>query len=239
MALQKTDNTRKYVLKNVLEAFTIIAKLLDANMSFGLTQLSNCTHFTKNKTFRLLLTLERCGIVEKDLQDNYRIGHAAIEIARKIMASSLLLNSARPFMEELVKTVNEAVYFAHCKNGEAVLMDYVDCSQPVKAASFVGKAFHHHGSTKLVISGNSVVKTGDITVDVDNLGLDITTVFMPFYDNREFEMGALVVVAPTYRMSQNRIKTDIVPALRVVMQRESLSLPKITDEVLFSSCQAT
>ena len=118
----KIENNRRYEVNNVAEAFTIIATMLDANDCLGLTQLSDCTHFSKNKTFRLLSTLEQCGIVEKDQQCNYKMGVATIGIARKIMAKASLLDRARPYMEGLVKLVNEAVYFAYYSAGEAVLV---------------------------------------------------------------------------------------------------------------------
>lgn len=224
MAAAKTENPRKYEMKNVMEAFTIIARILDANSGIGLTQLSNCTHYTKNKTFRLLSTLEGCGIVEKDLQNNYNIGFATIVIAHKILAKATALNNVRPYMEGLVKVINEAVYFAYYTAGEAVLADYADCCQPVKAASFVGKAIKLPDSTSRVMSGNNVAMIGDITVDAGGLSLDITTVSMPFANERGVEVGVLVVLAPTFRMPLERIKNEIVPALREVMQRQQLQL---------------
>lgn len=223
MAAVKAENPRKYELNNVIEAFTLISRILDANNGIGLTQLSDCTHYSKNKTFRLLTTLERCGIVEKDQQNNYSIGFATIGIAHKIMTKATALNNVRPYMEGLAKVVNEAVYFAYYTAGEAVLADYADCCHPVKAASFVGKAIQLPGSSR-AMSGSNVAMIGDITVDAGGLSLDITTVSMPFINDRCVEVGALVVLAPTFRMSLERIKTEIVPALREVMQRQQLHL---------------
>jgi DNA-binding IclR family transcriptional regulator len=67
------------------------------------------------------------------------------------------------------------------------------------------------------------------------LGFDITTVSMSFGDDNGFEMGALVVLAPTYRMSKNRIKTEIVPALRDAMQRKQLYLSEIANDIFLPS----
>lgn len=234
MASIKAENPRRYELNNVVEAFILLAKMLDAKDSLGLTQLSTCTGFSKNKAFRLLSTLERCGIVEKDTRNNYTIGIATIGLAHKIMAKSTVLDNVRPYMEGLAKVVNEAVYFAYYTAGEAVLVDYADCCHPIKATSFVGKAIQLPDSTNLVICGTSVTKIGDISVDVGSLNLDITTVSIPFVNDKGVKIGALVVLAPTFRMPLKRIKTEVVPALREVMQRQLLQLPDITQDTFLS-----
>jgi IclR helix-turn-helix domain len=184
MALIKSKCVPKYKLNNVVEAFTIISNMLDANGNLGLTQLSDDTLISKNKTFRLLSTLEQCGIVEKNEKSTYKIGMATIGIARKIMAKTSLLDSVRPYMEGLANDVNEAVYFACYIAGEAMLVDYADCCHSVKATSFVGKVLLLPDVSNLDIHGVSLSKTGDITVDVGGLDPDITMVSMPFLDDK-------------------------------------------------------
>lgn len=222
MAAVKAEGPRKYELNAVVDAFRLIAKILEVNGSIGLTQLSGIMRLSKNKTFRLLTTLNQCGLVEKSQQNNYSIGLASIGLAHRIMTKASLMNNIRPYMEELVKVVNEAVYFARYHAEEAVLVDFVDCHQPIKATSFVGKAIRHPISTRLVTRDCSVAMIGDIAVDVGSLNPDITTVSIPCLVTNGMNMGALVVLAPTYRMPLERIKTEIVPALRDVMQRQQL-----------------
>lgn len=95
MALVKAKRTRDYTLNNVVEALSVFSIILDANVNLGLTQLSDYTLFTKNKTFRLLTTLMQCGLVEKDQQGNYSIAITSIGIARKILAKTTVLDNVR------------------------------------------------------------------------------------------------------------------------------------------------
>lgn len=222
MASVKTENNQKYVLNNVIEAISIVTRLLDAKEGLGLTQLCNCMSITKNKTFRLLATLEQCGVVDKDQKNNYSIGIATIGIARRMLARASTLDSVRPWIEGLAKLFNEAVYFAYYKDGKTLLMDYVDCSHPIKATSFVGITLRHSDSINLVANCNCVTKIGDITLSVGGLDPDITTVSIPFLNDRGARTGELVVLAPTFRMSMDRIKTEIVPALKEVMHQQSV-----------------
>lgn len=181
----KTEIDRRYELKNVVEAFAIIGRMLDADNNLGLVQLSNSMRFSKNKTFRLLSTLEGCGLVEKDLNNKYNIGITTIGIAQKIMAKAPVMDKVQTCMEELSKVINEAVYFAYYTADEAVLVDYVDCCHPIKATSFIGKAIQLPGNINYVLCGNRVSKIGDISVDVGGLNSEITTVSIPFVNSKE------------------------------------------------------
>lgn len=226
MTLLSAVKTRKYDVNSVVEAFNLIDKVLDAKSGLGLTQLCHSMNVTKNKAFRLLSTLEGCGIVEKDLQGNYRIGTATTGIARRILAKESMLDTIRHKLEMLVQLFNEAAYYAHYSNGKATLVDYVDCSHKIKATSFVGKTLQSSGITNISSRENNVIKIGDITVDVGGLAPDISTIYVLIYNNIGVETGALVVLAPTFRMSLDRIKTEIVPALRNVMQQHTLQISR-------------
>lgn len=234
MASSKPECSKRYDLNNIIEAFAIITKILDTDDTLGLTQLSNRTHLSKNKTFRILSTLEHCGIVEKDLKSNYNIGISSIGIANRIISRTTDLDNVRPCMEQLAMVFNEAVYFADCTSGEAVLVDYADCCHPVKAVSFVGKAIQLPGSSSFATCSGNVARIGDISVDVGGIDLDITTVVMPFINDKGIRTGALVVLAPTFRMPPERIKTEIVPALRTVIQRQLLPLSDFSPDKFLS-----
>lgn len=221
MAIVKEGAKQKYELQVVVETFLILEKILDARGSLSLTEICQSTHISKNKAFRMLTTLVQCGILEKDEQNSYKIGITSIENARRILAKPSSLDKAHLMMESIAGTVNEAVYFAKYNGLEAVLVDLVDCCQPIKAVSFVGAALQR---------GTIVTKTSNITVDIGGLSAEVITVSMPYVNDQGVEIGALVVLAPTYRMSQNRVKAEIIPVLRGVMQRQHMQLREILAE---------
>lgn len=235
MTLLSAVKSRKYDVNSVVDAFNLIDTILAAKDGLGLAQLCHHMHITKNKAFRLLATLEGRGIVNKDQRSHYCIGIATVGIARRILAKESVLDNVRPELELLAKSFNEAVYYAHYSDGKAMLVDYVDCTHIIKASSFVGKTLQPLGSTKLDSKGNSVTRIGDITVDLGGLDPNITTVSVPFVNYKGAETGALVVLSPTFRMSLDRIKTEIVPALRDVMQQQPSLIPEIEND-LFTLC---
>ncbi|OHB56313.1 MAG: hypothetical protein A2Y07_00180 [Planctomycetes bacterium GWF2_50_10] len=231
MALRNLKSSRKYELNNLVEAFTILSKIFDSNESLGLTQLSDDTHISKNKTFRLLSTFEQFGIVEKNEKSKYKIGIATIGIARNIMEKSSVRDAIRPYMEGVVKAVNEAVYFACYMSGGALLVDYVDCLHPVKATSLVGRLLPLPTRAKVVNKCKGSTMLADIAIDVGGLDIDITTVSIPFINDLGIEIGALVVLAPNFRMSRERIDTEIAPALKEVMRRQALPPTNVAEDM--------
>jgi DNA-binding IclR family transcriptional regulator len=176
----------------------------------------------------MLSTLIQCGILEKDEQNNYKVGITSIENAHKTLAKTSSLDKARLIMESLAKTINEAVYFAKYNGPEAVLADFVDCCQPIKATSFIGAAIQLPPITRSA----AVAKIGDIIVDTGSLSAEITTVSMPYVNEHGVEIGVLVVLAPAYRMTPNRINTEIIPVLRDAMQSQHMLLHDVLQEKL-------
>lgn len=218
MNVIKAGDKQKYKLQLIIETFLILGKIYEAKGGLTLTEICQSMHITKNRGFRMLATLIQCGMLEKDDRSNYKIGIASIKYAHKILAKAASLDKARPMMANLAKTINEAVYFAKYIGPEAVLVDFVDCCQPIKSSSFVGAATQR----QRVTHGASVAKTGDITIDTGGLSAEITTVSMPYFNEHGVDIGSIVVLAPTYRMTPNRINTEIIPALRDVMQHQQV-----------------
>ena len=215
MAVGKTSEKQRYEVQLVVETFLILEKILTAKNSLTLVDICKSTSITKNKAFRMLSTLVQCGILEKDESSAYKMGITSIENAHRILTKTMSLDNVHLVMETLAKTINEAVYFAKYSGVESVLVDFVDCSQPIKTASFIGAAIQLPPVTR----GTTVTKIGAITVNTGGLSSEITTVSIPYTSKLGVETGALVVLAPTYRMTPHRIKTEIVPTLRDVMQR--------------------
>lgn len=220
-----TTHVNKYQVNNVVEAFTIVDYLIDNNSKLGLSQISRLVGCTKNKAFRLLATLELCGIVEKDLQNKYTIGFPTFQAARKIMSKKCLNERVRPFLTEISGLINESTYLAYIGAEGLLLVDYVDCSRPIKVASLVGKMVKLEGNSECSTGLRSLNYIGDIMVTTGVFDPEVTAVIAPFDDYTSSGCGALVVIAPSCRMPLVRIKSEIVPTLRAVMQFHSLSKP--------------
>ena len=215
------DQKKSYEVTNVLDAITVFKHLLETNEALGLAELGEFISFSKNKAFRLLATLEHCGFVEKDPQSKYSIGFAAYDTARKIMSKVSNMDYVRPYLKEVTNLVNESTYYAYLGADDMLLVDFADCCHPIKVASLVGRSIKLPSVSTYFVQPNRLDAIGDIIVDAGGFDPEVTVVIAPLNYNINASRGALVVVAPIYRMHMERIKAKIVPALRAVLQRNS------------------
>jgi len=222
-----TENQEnKYELDNVSQAIILFQHILESAGDLSLTQLSKDLSLTKNKTFRLLATLEQHMLVKKGPQNNYSIGYASLETARKVMTKMSAQDSVQPCLRDVADLLNEATYYAQIDSNKMLLVDFVDNSRPVKVASLVGRSIVVPNVPMRHVQLRNIDDRGDILVDVGGFDPEVTAVIAPIDVQINGKRGALVVVTPSSCMSIERVKSEIIPALRTVIQRHSLSRSK-------------
>jgi len=139
---QMSREKGSYSVQCVENALELLESLTGDNGLMTVTSLAFKLKLSRNKTFRLLATLEERGLVERDeISGNYRIGLSAVELAHKLLKSVNLIQLARPVMERLAREHDEAVYLTVLQGDEVLFLDMVDSEQQVKAAPLLGKRF--------------------------------------------------------------------------------------------------
>jgi DNA-binding IclR family transcriptional regulator len=243
MGTAGTDNLRGYELQSVNQALDLIDVMIAARGAVTLSHLSRTFGLSKNKIFRILSTLEQRGLVEKDRLCQYRLGITAFGTARRILSSHSMLDHARPIMVELAATLNEAVYLATVVGSEAMFQEMIDCHHPIKTESFIGSRFPFPCVTDAG-SGSREFEVAGIRISVNQLKEEATTVSAPLVESSGKIAGALVVLAPTFRMPLERISSEMIvpisaaarelsrklgttagPAVQTCIQPKSLNYP--------------
>ena len=182
----------------------------------------------------------------------YRIGLSALELAQKCIKTASLIQHARPIMEGLARKHDEAVYMTVLKDDEVLFLDMVDCDRQIKAASMIGKRFpfftnaagkaiksvesrdllpkiwarnrNSAGMPDLTVLErelNSIREKG-VAVDTGGLGDDIVSVAVAIKDYAGKIVGALTLLAPSFRMVTDRLEQEIIPS--IMESAEMLSL---------------
>ena len=232
MTAYETAHTSKYEMQSASLTLDLLALLTDPRALLTLSWFSNRLGISKNKMFRLLATLEQREVVERCDSGGYRLGGMAFALARRILASESILSQARPIMAELAKRLDEAVYLANYSNGTALLQDVIDCRQAIKATSFVGSVLPGIQKTEkqsAALPPSKQKLIAGVLVTEGALDLEISTVSAEFGDSENPSAGALVVLAPTFRMTPERIRSEVAPALLGGAQRLSTLLGKSND----------
>lgn len=131
-----------YAVLTVEKALDLLDLLSDEPADATLPFLADRLEISRNKAFRLLATLEKRGLVEREeWSGSYRLGTPAVELAQRFLKGASLIRHAHPVMEELARRHDEAVYMTVLRGDEVLFLDMVDCDRQVKAASLVGKRF--------------------------------------------------------------------------------------------------
>jgi DNA-binding IclR family transcriptional regulator len=221
------ENIRGYELQSVNQAMDLIDALIAARDGLTLSHMSRSFGLSKNKIFRILSTLEQRGLVEKDRDCQYRLGITAFGTAHRILSSQSMLDHARPIMIELAARLNEAVYLATMLGTEAMFQEMIDCRQPIKIESFVGSRFSFP-DVAFTGSASESFHVEGLPVYVAEQNEEVTTVSAPLSDDSGTITGALVVLAPTFRMPAERIRSEIAAPVSAAAQQLSLKLGAVT-----------
>ncbi|MDA8413828.1 MAG: IclR family transcriptional regulator [Desulfobacteraceae bacterium] len=174
----------------------------------------------------------------------FRLGIHAFEMAQHILKSANLIRLTHPVMEELARKHDEAVYMAVQNNDEVFFLDMVDSFQQIKATNMVGKRFPFFtnaagkaikamSSTDLIerlgkrranMSGVIDIKKlemelrdirqSGVAVDSGGLGEGISSVAVAIRDYAGKVVGALTMLAPSFRMLQERLEAEIIPSMQ-------------------------
>ncbi len=229
-----------YSVQAVVKAIDLLEALAQDGASPTVTFLSKKLEISRNKVFRLLATLEDKGLVEQNMESGtYNLGLQAFEMAQHILKSDNLIRLAHPIMVELVRKLDEAVYITVMNNDEVLFLDMVDSFQQIKAVDLVGRRFPFftNAAGKVIKSVSSIdifgrgakkrgivnpeqleieldeIRRKGVAVDFNGLGDGICAVAVVIRDYAGKVVGALTLLAPSFRMLQDRLDKEVIPCM--------------------------
>lgn len=216
-----------YAIQAVENALDMLKALSEEREGASLKRLSERLELHKTKVFRLLATFEQRGYVERmGGSGNYRLGLSAYEMGQKVLQRMELLRQAKPVMERLARTCEEAVYVAVDRDEEILFMDMADSLQKVAIAPLVGQRFplRKTAAGQAILASRLKGRTapaGQIqgtcpqeAVDRGGLGDGIACLAVPLLADRDRTVGSLCLIGPEYRMAPERVEHELFPPLR-------------------------
>lgn len=244
------ESSSSYTVQSVKKAFELLEFLSEQATPADLSHLAAKVGITRNKTYRILMTLAENGLIERDPVSgcyHFGIGLNSVLLAQKILSHSSVINLAHPVMENLAKQLDEAVYMTVIRGDEVLFLDMVDCDQQIKAKPMIGEKFPFFTNAagkvikalesreltewlpntkrgklknmpdpqKLASELSEIRSNGGVAIDRDGLGEGISSVAVAVKDYAGKVIGAVTLLAPSFRMVQERIEKEIVPSLLV------------------------
>ncbi len=231
-----------YSIQSVDNALDVLEALCEEGDEVRISRLSEKLGMNKTSVFRLLATFENRGYVEREKgTGKYRLGLSAYEMGQKFLSRMTLLRKARPVMEKLVRECDEAVYLTVRRDSEVLFLDQVDTPQQVKIVSLVGKRYPLEGvAAGKIILANTPIQDADAgrkpaqgsgekpltdkdlqkihqrgaCTDRGQLGEGIASLAVPLFVSGGEIAGSLCMVGPEFRMTPEKIETEMLPTLR-------------------------
>ncbi|NOY14386.1 MAG: IclR family transcriptional regulator [Deltaproteobacteria bacterium] len=233
-----------YCIRSVENALLLLEALADEDSKCSLSQLSQKLGMTKASLFRLMATFESHGYVERGQgSSEYKLGLAAFEVGQKLLSRMTLLHKTKPVMGQLARQCNETVYLVVQRDDDALFMEMVDNDQKVKVVPLNGRRFPLSrcaaGKVLLAFDENNNERNQQLphlqeelkrcreqgfSLDRDGIGEGSTCIAVPLFDTDGRPCGSLAMVGPTFRMDAERVKKQLLPAIKAAGEMTSARL---------------
>jgi IclR family transcriptional regulator, acetate operon repressor len=127
-------------------AARLLAEVVHSADPMTFTELSATTGLAKSTTSRLLLALERNGLVRRDDHGRFLPGEMFVSFAWRGGAQAGLVAVAQPFLERLGKATGETINLGVSSNGMVEQIAQVDSTYLIGGTNWVGMSVPLHCS---------------------------------------------------------------------------------------------
>jgi DNA-binding IclR family transcriptional regulator len=130
----------RYIINSILRASKILKCLTKGKAHFKISEIAHELHLDRSTTYRILLSLEKGGLVEKDKgTGEYSLGLFAFEIGNAYLNRIDFPKVSKSIMTDLALEVQETVHLAVLSETEIVYVDKVDSPRPLGIMSKIGQ----------------------------------------------------------------------------------------------------
>lgn len=216
-------------------AARLLTEVVHAPDPMTFTGLSAATGLAKSTTSRLLLALERNGLVRRDDHGRFLPGEMFVSFAWRGGAEAGLVAVAQPFLERLGKASGETINLGVTSNGMVEQIAQVDSTHLIGGTNWVGMSVPLHCSAPgkvLLAYGAAQQPTGPLERRTDKtitseaaLRAELTAVRARGYavTDEELEPGLIAVAAPVRGFDGGVVAALSVSAPATRMSRDRLA----------------
>lgn len=138
--MEQTIANKKYTIQTVKNAMRILRLFTHEQTEYSLSEIASQLNLNISSASRLVKTLEQKHYLYKDSHTKkWRLGYMLINLAGIITTTMEIHREAKPYLEELVETLDEAVHLGVLEGTEIVYLDKVDSAIPLRLNSYIGK----------------------------------------------------------------------------------------------------
>jgi DNA-binding IclR family transcriptional regulator len=157
-------------LGDILRCFSLQEPIL------SLSQIAQRVGLAKSTTHRLIAAMVHNGLLRVVQRSHYAPGYAMLQWAAVAQQASDLPAQARPFLARLAQTTTETAVLMTRDGNDAVCIDRIDSTQPLRLAMTIGeRVWLHAGSSAKVLMAylepdqiEAVIQTQGLPALLDN-----------------------------------------------------------------------
>jgi IclR family KDG regulon transcriptional repressor len=215
--LKMSTSTRRYHIRAVERALVLLRSFLDHEAELAVAEIARFTQLDRSTVFRLLVTLEAHGFVEKNpVTGRYRLGVICLELGSRFLKSSDVRERALGVLDALRSEFGETTHLSILDGSEVVYLEKLPGLLPVGVISSrvggrapayctgVGKALLAYlpdSELQRLLSTSKLARYTDATItDLDELRAELTRILETGYaiDRQEYNIGVECVAAPIF-----------------------------------------
>jgi len=130
----------RYLINSILRACNILRCFSQGKANFKISELAQQLNLDRSTTYRILLSLEKCGLVEKSGKTGeYSLDLGAFEIGSAYLRRTDFIQISKPIMSKLALNVQETVHLAVLSDKEIIYVDRVDSPRSLGVISKIGQ----------------------------------------------------------------------------------------------------
>ena len=234
-----SDPKDRYLINSILRASNVLKCFLGEKSHFKISELACELHLDRSTIYRILLSLEKCGLVEKDKETGgYSLGLFTFEIGNAYLNRIDFPKVSKPIMTGLALKVQETVHLAVLSGTEIVYVDKVDSPRPLGIMSKIGQraplyctalgkvllAFQHEDELKRIIHQLKLIPmTSNTIISKHRLMEELRAIRKQGYalDHREIEEDVECIGAPIQDYLGN-----VIAALSISGPQRKINTPQ-------------
>lgn len=137
--MMATQHAKDYTIAILEESLQVLEVFLDCDEALALADVTRASGLSKNKTFRILYTLEKHQYVERNAEGAYRLGLRFLHFGQRVQDRLDLDVAARPVLDWLAEQTRESIFLGVREGDEALCVDARQSPHPVRLFAKVGQ----------------------------------------------------------------------------------------------------
>jgi DNA-binding IclR family transcriptional regulator len=234
------DNT-KYFLGTLNKALALL-ELYKEHEELGITEIGQLLSLGKSNVFRIVITLEHWGYLEKTSGPKYKLGTNIAYLGTLVLERQEIIVIARPFLKELRNICNETIHLAVLTPDlYATFLVKELAKSSIQTASTVGMKMPAYatanGKVLLAFSNEAIIKKYLDTFELSKKTANTITSKVLFQkalqeirqegyaiDNEESEKGLTCYAAPVRNLQGEVIASISIsgPTFRMAENKDAL-----------------